>query len=85
MKDLTIAVILFGLLFLSAGAFGFCTWCKKWVEPENDGEYGYVADVEHDNSGKPETGFWLQWSRVWETIGTPLCLPVNKFLGRLKK
>lgn len=68
------------IMFLIAGGFGFCVWCKKWTE----GEFGYVADVEHGSDGQPLHGFWLQWSRVWEMIGTPLCYPLNKLLGRMK-
>lgn len=82
---MTSALILCGLvavaLFLTAGAFGFCHWCEQWAE----NEWGYMADVEHGSDGRPLTGWRLQSSRIIEGfIGTPLCWPVNKLLGRLR-
>jgi hypothetical protein len=81
MTSLFIAVALFGVAFLAAGAFGFCVWCKKWTE----GEVGYVADVEHGDDGLPLTGWRLETSRIVEGyIGTPLCTRINRALGRVK-
>jgi hypothetical protein len=84
--DTMIAVAIFAALFLGAGAFGFCGWCKNFTNEREHGEFEggfrYVADQEHDADGKALTGWRLEFSRRMEQLFFPPCYVVNKLLGR---